>query len=174
MVITLIILMIMTLSCSEQLINDFQTKKGLPDQESWGVNIILTNEGVIRAKIASEHLEKYNEKKFISLDNNVVVDFYDNYERHSSTLTSDSAEVNQSANDMVASGNVVAVSDSGISLYTSKLLWDSSEEKLLTKEKIMVTTTDLDTIYGIGFESDSNLENWKIINPSGVTSKDFK
>ena len=64
-----------TLSCSEQLINDFQTKKGLPDQESWGVNIILTNEGAIRAKIASEHLEKYNEKKFISLDNNFVVDF---------------------------------------------------------------------------------------------------
>ena len=59
-------------------------------------------------------------------------------------------------------------------MYTSKLLWDSSEEKLLTKEKIMVTTSDLDTIYGIGFESDSNLENWKIINPSGVTNKDFK
>ena len=38
----------------------------------------------------------------------------------------------------------------------------------------MITTLDQDTLFGIGFESDSDLENWKIINPSGVTGKDFK
>ena len=174
MLITLIILIIMTLSCSEQSINDFQTKKDSPDQESWGVNIILTNEGIIRAKIASEHLEKYNEREFILLDSSVTVDFFDSNEQHTSILNSNKAEVNQSSNNMRAIGNVVAVSDSGISLYSETLVWDSKNEKLRTKDSIMITTLDQDTLYGIGFESDSDLENWKIINPSGVTGRDFK
>ena len=43
--------------------------------------------------------------------------------------------------------------------------------ELKTEEKIMITTLDEDTLYGIGFESDSDLKNWKILSPSGVTSR---
>jgi len=35
----------------------------------------------------------------------------------------------------------------------------------------MLTTENGDTIFGIGFESDITLENWRILNPSGVTEK---
>jgi len=146
----------------------------MPDQESWEVNIILTDQGMIRAKIRSGHLEKYNEKEFIMLDSSVTVDFFDSDEKHTSILTSNKAEVDQSSNDMKAIGNVVAVSDSGISLYSNTLVWDSKNEKLRTKDKIMITTLEKDTLYGIGFESDSDLENWKIINPSGVTGREFR
>ena len=72
---------------------------------------------------------------------------------------------------MIARGNVVAKSDSGITLYSKTLLWSSRDEKLKTQEKIMITTLDRDTLYGIGFESDSDLKNWKILSPSGVTSR---
>ena len=161
-------------SCTKQSVQDLPSRQGMPDQESWGVNIILTDQGMIRAKIMSGHLEKYNEKEFILLDSSVTVDFFDSEERHTSVLTSNKAEVNQSSNDMKAIGNVVAVSDSGISLYSNTLIWDSKNEKLRTKDKIMITTLDEDTLYGIGFESDSDLENWKIINPSGVTGRKFK
>jgi len=74
---------------------------------------------------------------------------------------------------MKAIGNVVAMSDSGITLFSETLTWNSKEEKLHTKDKIMITTPDADTLYGIGFESDSDLRNWKIINPSGVTGRDL-
>tara|TARA_B100001093_G_scaffold518806_1_gene605080 strand:- start:4535 stop:5035 length:501 start_codon:yes stop_codon:yes gene_type:complete len=161
-------------SCTKQSVQDLPSRQGMPDQESWGVNIILTDQGMIRAKVTSGHLEKYNEKEFILLDSSVTVDFFDSEEQHTSVLTSNKAEVDQSSNDMKAIGNVVAVSDSGISLYSNTLIWDSKNEKLRTKDKIMITTLDEDTLYGIGFESDSNLENWKIINPSGVTGREFK
>ena len=161
-------------SCTKQSVQDLPSRQGMPDQESWGVNIILTDQGMIRAKIMSGHLEKYNEKEFILLDSSVTVDFFDSEEQHTSVLTSNKAEVNQSSNDMKAIGNVVAVSDSGISLHSNTLIWDSKNEKLRTKDKIMITTLDEDTLYGIGFESDSDLENWKIINPSGVTGRKFK
>jgi len=164
----------LAVSCVDSKKIELPSSEGLPDQESWIVNIILTDQGKIRAKVRAGHLEKYNEKEFILLDSNVTVDFFDLNEQHTSILNSNKAEVNQSSNDMKAIGNVVAVSDSGISLYSETLEWDSKNEKLRTKDSIMITTLDKDTLYGIGFESDSNLENWKIINPSGVTGRDFK
>ena len=164
-------LFLILFSCSEEPIQKLQSREGLPDQESWGVNIILTDQGIVRAKVQSGHLEKYNEKEFIMLDSSVYVDFYDKNEIHTSVLTSDAAEINQNSNDMIARGNVVAKSDSGITLYSKTLLWSSRDEKLKTQEKIMITTLDRDTLYGIGFESDSDLKNWKILSPSGVTSR---
>ena len=169
-----IIMMVLLSSCTKESIEELPSKEGMPDQESWGVNIILTDQGMIRAKVRSGHLEKYNEKEFIMLDSSVTVDFFDSHEEHTSVLTSNMAEVNQSSNDMRAIGNVVAVSDSGISLHSETLTWESNDEKLRTKDKIMITTLEGDTLYGIGFESDSDLKNWKIIHPSGVTGREFE
>ena len=33
----------------------------------------------------------------------------------------------------------------------------------------MITTHEKDTLFGKGFESNADLENWRILNPSGVT-----
>ena len=161
-------------SCTRDTVQDLSSREGMPDQESWGVIIILTDEGTIRAKVRSGHLEKYNEKEFVMLDSSVTVDFFDRKEQHTSVLTSEKAEINQASNDMEAMGNVVAVSDSGITLYSESLPWNSKEEKLRTKDNIMVTTLETDTLYGAGFESDSDLKNWKILSPSGVTGREFK
>ena len=169
-----IILVVLFSSCTKQSVENMNSRDGLPDQESWGVNIILTDQGIIRAKVESGHLEKYNAKEFILLNNDVKVDFFDANENHTSVLTSQQAEVDQKSNDMKAFGNVVVVSDSGITLYSETLSWKSKDEKLQTKEEIMITTLDNDTLYGIGFESDSDLKNWQIIEPSGVTGRKFK
>ena len=161
-------------SCSRDIVQDHPSREGMPDQESWGVIIILTDEGTIRAKVRSGHLKKYNEEEFIMLDSSVTVDFFDSKEQHTSVLTSEKAEINQASNDMEAMGNVVAVSDSGITLYSESLTWNSGEEKLHTKDNIMITTLETDTLYGVGFESDSDLKNWKILSPSGVTGREYK
>ena len=163
--------LVFNLSCSRKTEYDLPYRENMPDQESWGVKIILTDEGVVRAKVRSGHLQKYNKKEFIMLDSNVTVDFYNNVEKHTSTLTSNIAEINESSNNMKAIGNVKVVSDSGITLYSETLNWNSKDEKLLTKDNIMITTIDYDTLYGIGFESDSDLKNWKILKPFGVTGK---
>ena len=57
------------------------------------------------------------------------------------------------------------------SLYTDTLYWDAKNEKMNTEDSVMITTLEKDTLYGIGFESDSDLENWKILKPSGVTER---
>ena len=170
----LFILLIFVSSCAREPILEMPSRDGMPDQESWGVTIVLTSEGLIRAKVRSGHLEKYNEKKFVLLDSSVMVDFFNEEEQHTSVLTSKTAEVDQASNDMKAMGNVVAISDSGITLYSETLTWNSKDEKLHTKDNIMITTLEKDTLYGVGFESDSDMENWKILSPSGVTGRELE
>jgi methyl coenzyme M reductase beta subunit len=130
-----------------------------------------TDSSIERARVNAGHLEKYNQKKHILLDELVQVDFFDKKQIHVAVLNSYIAEVDQKTNNMKAVGNVVAISDSGITLFTDTLYWDSKNERMSTLDSIMITTLDEDTLYGIGFESDSDLENWKILNPSGVTRR---
>jgi hypothetical protein len=48
------------------------------------------------------------------------------------------------------------------------LSWDNVKEKVFTDDKVIFITEQKDTLYGIGFESDVELNNWKILKPTGV------
>ncbi|MEA1880808.1 MAG: LPS export ABC transporter periplasmic protein LptC [Candidatus Marinimicrobia bacterium] len=159
------------MSCSNRVENkNANTREGLPDQESWNVIITLTNHGIKRSVVRSGHLEKYDDRQFILLDQKVNADFFDEQENHTTNLKSMLAEVEEGNDFMRAIENVVVVSDSGVTLYTDTLVWDSKEELIYTEDNVMLTTEEGDTLYGIGFESDIELENWLIIKPSGVTT----
>ena len=69
---------------------------------------------------------------------------------------------------MIAIGNVVVLSDSGVTLFTDTLSWDNLREKVYTDDEVIFITEEQDTLYGIGFESDVELDNWKILKPTGV------
>ena len=149
---------------------NMDSRKGLPDQESWDVEITLTNEGIMRAIVKAGHLEKFNDRNYIFLNKNVDVDFFDEEETHTTNLKSMIAEIDEKTNFMTAIDNVVVVSDSGATLYTDTLKWDSKEEIIYTASPIMLTTNKNDTLYGSGFESDVGLNHWKILYPSGVSN----
>ena len=97
-------LFLLLFSCGEKNNGDLPLSEGIPDQESWGVTIIMTHDGLMRAEVKSGHLKKYNEQEYIVLDSSVVVDFFDLQERHTSTLFSEKAEINEKSNDMLAIG----------------------------------------------------------------------
>ena len=149
---------------------NMDSRKGLPDQESWDVEITLTNEGIMRALVKAGHLEKFNDRNYVFLNKNVDVDFFDEEETHTTNLKSMIAEIDEKTNFMTAIDNVVVVSDSGATLYTDTLKWDSKEEIIYTASPIMLTTNKNDTLYGSGFESDVGLNHWKILYPSGVAN----
>ncbi len=171
MVPILFIISLFLFGCDNRVDNRVKnTRAGIPDQESWNVTITITENGLTRSIVRAGHLEKYDDKKYILLDGNVDVDFFDEKEIHTTNLKSVSAEVEERNDFMRAMENVVVVSDSGVTLYTDTLVWDSKEELIYTEDKVMMTTEEGDTLYGIGFESDIELENWRILKPSGVTT----
>lgn len=149
-----------------------KSREGRPDAESWDATITLTNEGAKRAVIRSGHLEKYDERQYILLDQNVDADFFNAEEIYTTNLKSKIAEIEEDRDYMIAIGDVVVVSDSGVTLFTDTLSWDNVREKVFTDDRVIFITEEKDTLYGIGFESDVELNNWKILKPTGVFHKD--
>lgn len=153
---------------SNELQRSGETRQGRPDAESWDAVITLTNKGAKRGVIRSGHLEKYNDNEFIMLDQNVDADFFNEEEVFTTNLKSLVAEIDEEEDFLVAIGNVVVVTDSGVTLFTDTLSWDNQKEKVFTSDSVIFITEKKDTLYGIGFESDIELNNWKILQPTGV------
>ena len=148
------------------------SKDDFADQESWDPTIILTREAKKRAIVKSGHLAKYADKKEVILEGNVDADFFSTEEEHMSNLKSEYAFVYEETDNLLAIGNVVVVSDSGVTLFTDSLYWDNKLEKITSNDTIMLTTEMDDTLYGVGFESNVDLTHWKIIKPWGVTARE--
>ena len=164
-----LLLLIFQFACqSNELQRSGETRQGRPDAESWDAVITLTNKGAKRGVIRSGHLEKYNDNEFILLDQNVDADFFNKEEVFTTNLKSLVAEIDEEEDFLVAIGNVVVVTDSGVTLFTDTLSWDNQKEKVFTSDSVIFITEKKDTLYGIGFESDIELNNWKILQPTGV------
>ena len=150
---------------------DGEKRINRPDQESWDIIITMTKEGLVRAIVHSGYLKKFKQKNFIILEDNVTVDFFNHSEIHTTHLTSNSAEINEKNNFMRAIQSVVVKSDSGITLFTDTLSWNHSKQRIFTDDPVQVVTENQDTLYGVGFESDTEMKYWKILKPSGVTDR---
>ncbi|MCK7524563.1 MAG: hypothetical protein MZV64_46570 [Ignavibacteriales bacterium] len=58
------------------------------------------------------HLRKFDDKRETFLDKNIKVDFYDQKEVHTTTLTSIKGRVDEATNNLYAIDSVVVFSDS--------------------------------------------------------------
>jgi len=169
-----LLMLIMFLGCNSVEDEAIETnERKYPDQESWNPEIILTKNGQKRAVVLAGHLTKNNDESIVVLDETVDVDFFNAEESHLSHLNAHRARINENTNDLLASGNVVVVSDSGVTLYTEELRWDHQRERIVS-EVFITLVSDQDTLTGVGFESDSDLKNWVIDKPSGVTDRTIK
>ena len=140
----------------------------LTENEIWNPVIILSREEDKIVEAKSEKLYKNNNADAL-LVGNVEVDFFNDEGQHISILYSDSARINEQNNNLRANGNVYVVSDSGFTLTTNEILWDNRYKMIVAEDSVMFTTTEGDTLYGVGFESDMDLEQWRIFRIFGVT-----
>jgi LPS export ABC transporter protein LptC len=142
-----------------------------PDQQGWNSTVTSSKKGIVGAIIKYGHMQRFKKQKVVEFDSGIVVDFYDEQGSHTSNLTSNKGRLDEATNNIEAFGNVVVVSDTGITLKTERLKWDNSIEKIISNNFITIVTAEKDTFYGNGFESDQNLENWHITGFSGKASK---
>lgn len=160
--------------CSRQdqeIVSTDQEKKEYPSQEGWNSQIYLSKAGRLQAVVRYGHMMKFDGLKVYQFDEGVVVDFYDDRGNHTSHLTSDAGEYHEATEDVTGRGNVVVVSDSGLTLRTDVLRWDNRTEKIISDTLVMLTTPDYDTLYGVGFESNADLTRRVIRKPWGVSDQ---
>ena len=72
--------------------------------------ITLTNKVSKRDIIKSRHLQKYQQRQYILLDQKVDADFFNEDEIYTSNLKSEIAEIDESKDFLIAMGNVVVLS----------------------------------------------------------------
>ena len=167
--IALLMLVPLFISCGSRGEKDnSDTTEELIENEIWNPLIILSRE---ESRVVAAKAEKLyqSSNELALLVGNVEVDFFSEEGDHISILYSDSAQINEQSNNLRANGNVVVVSDSGYTLTTSKILWDNRYKMIIAEDSVMFTTTEGDTMYGVGFESDMDLDQWRIFRIFGVT-----
>ncbi len=147
------------------------TNVRVPIQETWNFTLQLTEDELTLAKLKSGNMKKFEGQDNIELSEKLDVDFFNKKGEHTSHLTSDIGIVNEKSKIMKAMGNVVLVSDSGITLYTDELTWNNDNEKIFSDKFCTIITTDNDTVFSYGFESDQSLRNYSLIRPFGVSER---
>ena len=166
------ILVLLVSSCGEEKFKptvDASVKGDeIPVQESWDTQIIFSEDGKTKAVLHADHIRTYEDKRIKLLDG-VKIEFYDDDEKVSSTLTSKRGRINDLTDDMFAIDSVVAVSDSGVTLRTEELIWKNKTKKIKT-DKFVTIINGKEKIQGYGFESDQNLKNYTIYNITYVTT----
>ena len=167
-------LVLIAINCSREdqdLVSTDETQREYPSQEGWNSEIRVSNAGRLQAIVKYGHMMKFDNRKVFEFDEGVEVDFFDREGNHTSNLTSDAGEYHEGTEDVFGTGNVVVVSDSGLTLHTERLRWDNRREKIISDTLVMLTTPDYDTLFGIGFESNADLSRRVIRQPWGVTSE---
>ncbi len=142
--------------------------KDIPSQESWKSFVTFSDSGHTKARLWSGHISVFAAQEFTLLEDSVIVDFFDEQERHTSRLTARSGKVLDRTRDFEAYGNVVVTSDSGTVLKTDRLFWNNETSKIHTDAFVDIVSSD-EHIMGHGMESDQNLENYKIFRVTGQT-----
>ena len=113
-----------------------------------------------------------SEEKSKLLDG-VKILFFDDEGKQTSSLTSKKGRVDDITQDMYAIDSVVAVSDSGVTLYTDELIWKNKTNKIVS-DKFVKIVSDEEQIEGYGFESNQNLNPYTIYNITYFTNLNEK
>ncbi len=143
----------------------------IPAQESWDAEIFFTDSGKTKAVLNAGHLRMFENARETLLDDNIKVDFYNDLEKKTTTLTAKRGKVDDATKNLWAIDDVVAVNDSGVSLKTEELMWRNSDQRIIS-DKFVTILTPKEKIEGYGFESDQHLRNYVIYNITYVTRSD--
>jgi LPS export ABC transporter protein LptC len=124
----------------------------------------------IKAVLKAQWAEVFDTRQETQMGGGLRVEFMDRRTgQRVSTLTADSAVIDDKTKNMTARGHVVVVSERPVRTVTTELMmWDNARQKLHSTAFVSVTSPE-EILQGVGFESDQNLEHYTIYNVSGQT-----
>jgi len=173
-ILLLVLSLLFLTSCSDQKvkpsINPSLSVEELPAQESWDATVFFSDSGKTTAILKAGHLQVFYESKETILDQNIKVDFYNEEEIKTTTLTAKRGRVDDATRDLYAMDSVVVKNDS-TTIQTEELKWRNSDKKIVS-DKFVTIISPKEKIQGYGFESDQHLQNYVIYNITYVTRRD--
>jgi LPS export ABC transporter protein LptC len=144
-------------------IEDLLAKMEVGKEFAEEVEILYSDSAIIRAKIVAPvmvmDLDRNTESQ--EFPEGVVVDFFDDFQNVSSTLSGLYALRKIRRGQVIVRDSVVWKSVSGDKLETQELIWDEKAEKIYSDKFVVITRPD-EIIYGHGFEAGQDFNNARI------------
>ena len=141
---------------------------GFPDQEFFGANIQISRAGIPRFAISAQYITRFEGIDLLLLKGDVEAHLYDENGFHSGVMTADEGDVIQKDMLMVARGNVIVRSDSGLVLYADTLYYNQDANQVVSNGFVTMVS-QYDSLSGRGFSATPNLKNWEIKDTGGTT-----
>ena len=131
------------------------------DQVMFGASFVLTDNGLSRAQMHGDTLYFFDDNSRIESDNPRIT-FFTAAGAKDAVLTARHGTSNTRTNNMVARGNVVVVSEDGRRLTTEELIFNQTKNQISSDSAFVLTEPDR-RLEGIGFQSDPNMKNIRIL-----------
>ena len=162
--------LLMMISCENDIkkVNLITGKNQAPVESAQGLEILYSDSGIIKVSINTPELNRFVQPKPVTeLPKGVYVEFFDDAQKVTSTLTSKYALRNDADKTMEARKDVVVVNEKGDKLETEYLKWDEKSGMISSPEFVKITTPD-EIIYGNGFESNQDFSRYRIFDIKGI------
>jgi LPS export ABC transporter protein LptC len=138
------------------------------DQIMYGAHFNLTDKGLSRAELLSDTAYFFEDNTRVEL-RKVEATFYTTTGARDAYLTSKRGTYRSRIGSMIARGNVVVVTEEGRRLTTPELKFDQAMNEI-SSDSAFVMTEPGRRLEGIGFRSDPNMQNIRILKTkSGST-----
>ena len=166
------ILLLLLLSCNVD--ENISNTKSIYDynEEILGepINIVISESEKVIYKIKSDKL--LDSLGNVILLGGVAIEVFDDDGNKTNDIYSKRAIVYSKTDSMSAFGNVKIVSViTGNRLFTEKIILYNTTQSVISRNKVLFINGG-DSLQGIGFWSDFDMENWKIEKPIGSITKD--
>ena len=134
------------------------------------INIIISEAEKVIYEIKSDKL--LDSLGNVILLGGVTIEVFDDGGNKTNDIYSNRAIIYSETDSMSAFGNVKIISAmTGDQLFTEKIILYNTTQSVVSKDKILFINGG-DSLRGIGFWSDFDMENWKIEKPIGSIIKD--
>lgn len=131
------------------------------DQVMYNARMNLTDQGLQRAHLESDTAYFFDDNTRIELEK-VHTTFFTATGEKNAVLTSERGTFNSRTNNMIARRNVVVVTEDGRRLTTPELMYNQQRNEI-SSDSAFVETEPTRRIEGIGFRSDPDMKNIRIL-----------
>ncbi len=159
------------LSCETdiEMINAMEEHDEVTSVVAKNIEILYTENGNVKLKVLAPEtkLYQFEEEPYNEFPQGITVYTYTDSLEINSQLTAKYAVYFEEKQLWKAQYDVEAQNDKGEILNTELLYWDEKNKKIYSDDMVKFTTAD-GIIFGEGFESDENFDNWLIKKSSGT------
>ena len=157
-------------SCENNIeqIKTFGFTEDLPILEATNFETMVTDSGVIRYFLKTPKLLRFESgsTSYIEFPEGIELIKYNENREIVSSITANYAKQFEKDKRWEVKNNVIATNAQGDTLKTEQLFYAETEERIYTDEFVRIIRPG-QNITGVGFQSDQNMQNWRIKKPKG-------